>query len=157
MKQNLRDSGKPAQLTGACRSTDSRTTLGIAYPMLNGSSGLPLPPPSLAGTGQLRRLVHVARWQTTRHYPRCFHSSCLTARRRKPHIRPSTLGPESHPGKASLSGTKDGFFCTKRKRSSPCGRMLGPSRLSFLRSIGSVSRRKRNSSPNGPYLLGNFH
>ena len=35
--------------------------------------------------------------------------------------------------------------------------MLGPSRLSSLKTIGSSSRRKKKSSPYGPYLPGMFH
>ena len=65
--------------------------------MLYDSSGLPLSSPSLTGSGQLRRQIHVVRWHITRHYPRCFHSNCLSARFPKPHIRSSTLGLESHP------------------------------------------------------------
>ena len=37
-----------------------RATPGTACPGLYGSSGLPLPPPSLAGHGQLRRQIHAA-------------------------------------------------------------------------------------------------
>ena len=47
-------------------------------------------------------------------------------------------------------------LCVKRRRSSPYGRILGFSRLSSLRTIGSFSRRKKKSSPNGPYFLGHF-
>ena len=43
------------------------------------------------GTRQPRRQIHVARWQTTRHYPRCVHSNCLPSRLPKPHTRPSTV------------------------------------------------------------------
>ena len=121
------------------------------------AQGYLCPPPSLAGSGQLRCQIHVARWQITRHYPRCFHLNCLPARFPKPHIRPSTLGIGSHP-KASLSGTKDGFFfCIKRKRSSPRGRMLAPSWIRSLRTIGSFSKRKKKSSLCGPYLPGTSH
>ena len=38
-----------------------------------------------------------------------------------------------------------------------CGRMLGPSALSSLRTSGSFSRRKKKSSPYGLYLPGTFH
>ena len=57
----LSSQGLVAQTTGSFKNRTNhvsfplRITLGIAYLMLYCSKGLPLPPPSLAGSGQLRR------------------------------------------------------------------------------------------------------
>ena len=176
LKQHMKVSDKPAQLTRASRSNDKliqkknrtnhvsvplRIPLGKANLMLYGSSGQPLPPPSLAGSGQLRRQIHVARWQTTRHHPRCFHSSCLPARLPTLHFRPSTLGPENHPRCRSWRPR-----CLAQRSASSASK---EEKLAMLPDAGPqptqlpedhwflFSRRKKKSSPYGPYLPGTFH
>ena len=111
--------------------------------MLYGSSGLPLPPPNLGGSERFCHQIH----------PHC--SRCLPARLPKRHFHPSTLGSEGVEGHAVWHRSR--LLLNQKRRSSPYGWMLGPSRISSLRTIGSFSKRKKKSSPYGPHLPGTFH
>ena len=85
-------------------------------------------------------------------------SACSTSEASPPPFNSQTRKPSPMKElQASLPGTKAGFFSVRMKRRSPCGQMLGPSRTSSPRTIGSFSRRKHKSSPHGPYLPGTFH
>ena len=124
-KQNLKEIDQPTQLRRTChllpslRQKDAlriqsrhvsfqlHFTLGIAYLMPYGSSGLPFPPPSLAGSGQLRRQIHAARLELSACSSFDAPLSSLNSGTRKPSPMLEL--------KASLSGTKDGFFCIKKE------------------------------------------
>ena len=85
----------------------------------------------------------------SREAERCprFLSSCLPARFFHTSLPSFNFGTRKPSPmwelKASLSGTKVGFFCIKGRRSSPCGRMLGPNRTSSLGAIGSFFKKEK--------------